>query len=168
MPRWTRRPWVKAVCAGGLLLATGLILGRFSKPSGEFSDFWNRLDRAGPSPAARSLASCPTPKCLTVYVAPWCGYCRAATPSIIALRAYLKKHGVHTDIIVGMDRPKALAAYAKVFGPDTVLDEDGALAQGGVPHFYVTDKSGSLLQEQAGVPQGIADPKEFASLFGLP
>src|SRR5689334_22878006 len=76
----------------------------------------------------QSLASCPTAKCLNVVVAPWCPYCRAATPTIVELRNYLNKNNLATTrVIVGMDKPQALADYAKDFGPDTLLDPGESL-----------------------------------------
>lgn len=114
------------------------------------------------------LSSCSAPKCLTVYVAPWCGYCRAATPAIRTLRVYLADKGVATRVVVGMDQLDALREYAKDFGPDTMLDSGRALAVGGVPHFYVTDASGRLIKEVAGMPSGDVDTPRLAAFFGLP
>ena len=37
-------------------------------------------------PVGQSLAECPTDKCLTVVVAPWCGVCHQVTPDIVRLR----------------------------------------------------------------------------------
>lgn len=114
------------------------------------------------------LSSCPTPKCLTVYVAPWCGYCRASTPQIIALREFLKANNVATRIVVGQDRLSSVRDYAREFGPDTLLDPDNAVAvSGGVPHFYVSDSSGALLKDVPGIPQ-TDDIRLMASYFGLP
>ena len=160
------RPKLSAAVAGGVALIAGIALSVVSKPSGQYSGFWSGV-RSGEA-AGPAFPACPTAKCLDVYVAPWCPHCREATPTILATRDYLKQHGVHTNVIVGLDRLKAMQAYAGVFGPDTLIDQDGALGQGGVPHFYVTDQDGRLLQEEAGYPQGVTDPKEFASLFGLP
>ncbi len=162
-----RSPWPKALAAGAALLAVGMMIGRHSKSgSGQYAGFWSGLTEPSAAPAA--LAACPTPKCLTVYVAPWCPHCRDATPAILTMRDFLNKNNVHTNIIVGLDQPKALAQYAKIFGPDTILDEKGELASGGVPHFFVTDKAGHLLRDQAGVPQDIPDGPTFAALLGLP
>ena len=120
------------------------------------------------SKTGSSLASCPTVKCLTVYVAPWCGYCRAATPLILALRDNLKKLKVDTRIIVGLDEPEPVEAYARAFGPDTMLDLNNSLRLSGVPHFYVSDASGSILKELSGYPSGVETPEEFASVLELP
>ena len=130
----------------------------------------NLPDIALPSLAASEtrVNACPTAKCLTVFVAPWCGYCRAATPAILGLRDFLKGHGVTTRIIVGLDRPESVRAYARDFGPDTLVDTRQAWVLGGVPHFFVSDASGRIVKEVAGVPMGVRDVEEFAGYFGLP
>jgi thiol-disulfide isomerase/thioredoxin len=115
-----------------------------------------------------SLAACPTPKCMTAYVAPWCGYCRQSTPILLALREYLKAHGVTTRFVVGKDRLTALRAYAREFGPDTLLDTEDAFSVSGVPHFFVSDDKGMILREVSGVPMGAESIEQFAAAFGLP
>lgn len=115
-----------------------------------------------------SLAACPTGKCLNVYVAPWCGYCRAATPSILKLREYLNAKGVATRIVVGMDRLAAVKDYAQTFGPATGLDPNNSVGvKGGVPHFFVTDKTGRVLKDVPGFPQA-GSIERLAEFFGLP
>src|SRR5262245_832707 len=94
---------------------------------------------------APSLASCSRPKCLTVYVAPWCGYGRHYTPHIIALRKFLDGKGIPSRVIVGSDSPAAVREYAKTFGEDALLDPAGEMNPGGVPHFYVSDAGGRVL-----------------------
>lgn len=116
-----------------------------------------------------SLAACPTDKCLTIYVAPWCGYCRMATPMILELRKYLKKKDISTRVIIGLDRPEPVAEYAQLFGPGTLMDINGSFPiSGGVPHFFVSDGSGRILKEVAGYPQGLAGAEELAAYFELP
>lgn len=158
-----------------ILLATLLFCGCSGSPGGEFGSFWSGLP-ASPAVEAsafrnaneQELKSCPARRCLTVYIAPWCHYCRSSTPALLALRDYLTPLGVATRFIVGMDKPAALADYASTFGPDTRLDEAGRFVSGGVPHFYVTDNAGRLLKDQAGVPAGEDDPQRLAALLGLP
>ncbi|HAM35865.1 MAG TPA: hypothetical protein DEB40_08500 [Elusimicrobia bacterium] len=116
----------------------------------------------------QSLASCPAAKCLTAYVAPWCGYCRSSTPMLMALRGYLERHGVAMRFIVGKDRLPALRAYAREFGPDTMLDVDDAVAVGGVPHFFVSDQHGVILRQISGVPSSDNPIEDIAASFGLP
>jgi hypothetical protein len=117
-----------------------------------------------------SLASCPARRCLTAYVAPWCHYCRESTPMLIALRDYLRGHGVETRFVVGKDSLPALRGYAQTFGPDTMLDVHDDVEVGGVPHFYVSDDKGFILKDIAGVPAGAAglSLEEVAAAFGLP
>src|SRR4051812_36904899 len=81
-----------------------------------------RLPTLG-GPAGPSLAACPTAKCLTVVVAPWCGVCHAATPEIIKLRRYLDRTGVSSRVVIGQGALADLKEYAAEFGPDALLDE---------------------------------------------
>ncbi len=115
-----------------------------------------------------SLASCPTAKCLTIYVAPWCGYCRAGTPLILALRRHLKERGVATRVVVGMSGLEEIEAYAREFGPDTLLDPEGSYRVAGVPHFIVSNQKGAILRDVAGMPFAIENVADFASYYGLP
>ena len=105
-----------------------------------------------------SLASCGTAKCLTVYVAPWCGYCRSATPLLREMRGALEKKGVESRIVVGLDEESSVRAYAKEFGGGALLDLDRAIDPGGVPHFYISDKQGNIVRHIAGLPP---DPKQL-------
>jgi hypothetical protein len=119
-----------------------------------------------------SLAACAarTRKCLTVYVAPWCHYCRESTPMLIALRAYLGQRGVETRFVVGEAALESLRDYAQVFGPGTLLDVHNEMGVGGVPHFFVSDDKGFILKDIAGIPVGATDLPiaAVAAAFGLP
>lgn len=115
-----------------------------------------------------SLASCPTEKCLNVYLAPWCGYCRAATPAILELREHLKARGVATRVVIGMDKLESVTDYARLFGGETALDPANAVGvSGGVPHFYVTDRAGKILRDVPGMPR-TETVSDLAAFFGLP
>lgn len=105
-----------------------------------------------------SLGACPTERCLTIYVAPWCGYCRAATPMLRDMRVYLRAKGMESWVVVGMDRENALRDYARDFGSDSLLDANRSVeVGGGVPHFFVLDKTGQILRHIAGLPPNPAD-----------
>ena|SRR3989338_5561902 len=146
-------------------LAALMALGACSRSSREQSMPAIKLPTlAGGS--AQSLKSCPTAKCLTVVVAPWCPYCRAATAKITELRNFLKKRNIVSKVVVGTDKPQAVLDYAREFGADTLLDFEGSFAVQGVPHFIVTDSAGSVIKDVPGMPQ-IDDVKELASYFGL-
>jgi thiol-disulfide isomerase/thioredoxin len=95
---------------------------------------------------------CATERCLYVYVAPWCGVCRASTGMLRELAAWLRGRGVEAFTIVGMDRSSRVREYAAEFGQDTLLDPAGrAPIRGGVPQLIVTDKGGRVLERQAGM-----------------
>ena len=115
---------------------------------------------------AESLAKCPTGRCLTVVVAPWCGYCRAATPLLLELRALLKKRGFATRFVVTMDEPRNLREYAAVFGKETLLDENSLIRTRGVPAFLVSDADGTVLRSIAGAPQ-TGDAPAVADYLGF-
>lgn len=114
-----------------------------------------------------SLASCPTAKCLTVLVAPWCGICHHAAPSIVRLRRYLDGIGVASRVVVGAsDDLPAIKEFAAEFGPDALLDEAGAMRARGVPLFLVSDRRGRVLAAVDGFPN-VRGPEEFARALGL-
>jgi len=96
------------------------------------------------------LPDCAAEKCLTVYVTPWCPYCRAASGAIKALRDHLKDDGVPVRVIVGKDDEEKVRSYAAEFGPDTLLDPDAKMTARGVPHFYVSSDGGAVIAEQSG------------------
>lgn len=101
-----------------------------------------------------SLASCPTDRCLTVLVAPWCSVCHGAVPEILALRRWLDAHGVSSRVVVGASADREeIADFAKDFGPDTMLDYEQSLHARSVPLFLVTDRKGRVLKSVGGLPR---------------
>lgn len=113
------------------------------------------------------LPACAKPKCLTVYVAPWCPACRNATGIIKDLQSHLTQVGVDVRVVVGADEENKVRAYASEFGNKTLLDPDKRWSVGGVPHFFVSDQDGGVHFKSAGAWAGIG-PAEFASRLGLP
>lgn len=104
-------------------------------------------------------SACPAPKCLTVYVAPWCGVCRASTGFIKAFTEAMERAGVPARVVVGRDGAAAVADYAREFGPRALLDAEGKVPlAGGVPQFIVTAADGRVLKRQPGVPRIIEPP----------
>ncbi|HXS99293.1 MAG TPA: hypothetical protein VN915_01315, partial [Elusimicrobiota bacterium] len=73
-----------------------------------------------------SLASCPTERCLTILVAPWCGVCRAEAPNFVVLRHFLDSRGISSRVVVGLSDDKAaVLKFAQTFGADALLDTEG-------------------------------------------
>lgn len=109
--------------------------------------------------ASVDWSSCPAAKCLTVYVAPWCGVCRASTGFIKAFVAAMERAGVPARVVVGRGDPGQVAEYARDFGPGALLDAEGKVPlTGGVPQFIVTAQDGRVLKRQPGVPRIIEPP----------
>ncbi|MBI4386991.1 MAG: redoxin family protein [Elusimicrobia bacterium] len=154
-------------------VAIGIFASAFGGCSSRVSSFPDvKLPTIEESQAV-SLGHCPTPKCLTVYIAPWCGYCRASSELLRALRVFLTAKNVTMRIVVGMDQSASVVDYAREFGADTFLDPSGDFKVNGVPHFIVSDASGRILKDSAGAP--LVPPPwsdailaQVASLYGLP
>jgi thiol-disulfide isomerase/thioredoxin len=118
--------------------------------------------------AGPSLASCPTERCLTVLVAPWCGVCRAEAPSFVALRHFLDGHGVSSRIVVGLSGDAAaIKTFAAVFGADTLLDPEGVLSSRATPLLLVSDREGRVLKVVEGYPSQLRGPEELAKFLDL-
>ncbi|MFN7550745.1 MAG: TlpA family protein disulfide reductase [Pseudomonadota bacterium] len=105
-------------------------------------------------PARTVGGACSAERCLTVYLAPWCPSCRRAEPMLAQLRAALARDGLRVDVVVGMDDAAALESYARSLGYPVLLDVDGKVQRDGgvrgVPYFIVTDRSGEVVDRQAG------------------
>jgi thiol-disulfide isomerase/thioredoxin len=118
------------------------------------------------APAGRCLGE---KACLIVYVAPWCGPCKASLPHDLALADLVKGRGVETTFVVGMDAMPKCQEMARAIGREVLVDESGAWARTmgirGVPHFLVTDPGGRVRKHQAGALLG--NPEAFARLLGL-
>lgn len=133
-----------------LVAALAACSGRDSSVAGRLPDV--RLPTLG-GPAGQSLAECPTDKCLTVVVAPWCGVCHRAAPDIVRLRGFLDASGVASRVVVGLDRIDPLREFAAEFGSDALLDAGGAMTPRGVPIFLISDRTGKVLRVVNGFPR---------------
>ena len=107
--------------------------------------------------------------CLVVYVAPWCGPCRASLPGDAALADHIRSKGYETVFVVGMDKPEACLEMTRSLGRPARLDPDGTWAKAagvrGVPHFLVTTPTGKITKRQAGAY--MAPPEQVAPLLGI-
>ena len=115
-----------------------------------------------------SLASCPTDKCLTILVAPWCGVCHANAANFVSLRHYLDAHGVSSRIVVGLSNDSAaIKKFAAEFGADALLDADGALSSRATPLLLVSGRDGRILKVVEGFPSQMRGPDELAKYLDL-
>lgn len=150
-----------------LLLALTLAVSGCSSSEGGGSLPDVRLKTLGGA-TGDSLADCPTDKCLTVLVAPWCGVCHQVTPDVVRLRRYLDEQGVTSRVVVGLASLEEIKPFAANFGPDALLDPDGAFKARGVPLFVTTARGGAVLKTVPGFPRGSGTLGELAAAFGLP
>lgn len=167
MSRPDKLSLISSMRASAALLAAALCLNACG--SGEnASKLPNvRLATLG-GPLGPSLEGCPTEKCLTVVVAPWCGVCHAVTPDIVRLRRYLDSTGISSRVVVGLSDLARIKEFAALYGSDALLDPDGAMSARGVPLFLVTNRKGEVIKRLDGFPRGTSTPQELASFFGLP
>lgn len=110
------------------------------------------LPRLGGGPSV-SLNRCPKPRCLVIYLAPWCPVCRRNADFFLSVQDELEREwDVAARIAVGLSYESDLRKYAEGFGPETLLDLRKSIPVTGVPAFIVTDGSGRVLRQWAGVP----------------
>ena len=142
-----------AACSGGSRLARTLPDARLPTLGGA----------VGPS-----LATCPTDKCLTILVAPWCGVCRAEAPNFVSLRHYLDAHGVSSRVVVGLSNDTAaIKTFASEFGADALLDADGVMSSRSTPLMLVSDRRGRVLKVVEGFPSQLRGPEALAQFLEL-
>jgi thiol-disulfide isomerase/thioredoxin len=95
-------------------------------------------------------------RCVVVIVAPWCPACKAALPIIKGMQKRFEASGRVglKPVITSAEEPK-LEWMAKQIGGQVFLDPQGTLLEkmggGGVPHWYVVDASGKVVEQSAGV-----------------
>lgn len=112
------------------------------------------------------VPECPKARCLTVYLTPWCPYCRRATALVQSLQKELPEKGVAVRVVVGQDDEAKVREYAAQFGAGALLDPDKRWAPNGVPHFFVSDETGGVLATGSGAPEG-ETTVQFAARLGL-
>jgi hypothetical protein len=117
---------------------------------------------------AAPLNTCPTERCVTIAVAPWCSVCRAHAEDIKAFRRYLDERSIQSRVVVGSSKDRvAIAAFALEFGSETQLDPVGALKIPSVPHLILSDREGRVLKRLLGIPAPSSKPTDFAKMLGL-
>ena len=139
-------------------------------PTRVVADSLPRIAADGTPAGDASAGRCGGAKgCLIVYVAPWCGPCKASLPGDRALADFVKDRGIETTFVVGMDAMPRCAEMARSIGREVLVDASGAWARKmnihAVPHFLVTGPDGRVKKRQAGAL--IASPDVVARQLGL-
>ncbi|CAH0533377.1 hypothetical protein VST7929_01243 [Vibrio stylophorae] len=101
-----------------------------------------------------SVGDCEAEKCVMVYLAPWCGTCRAASPMIVQMKAQLEQEGIPMQVVIGNANGSQVQQYAAQFPFNVALDPMGAyshqLENKGVPYFVVFNKKGKRVSDYGG------------------
>lgn len=97
---------------------------------------------------------CSAEKCLTVYLAPWCGACKSLTPMIVDLNSQMETDGIPFTIVVGADTPAKILDYAGTYPLPVVMDLESkykkAASINNYPTFIVTNKKGQVIKRYKG------------------
>ena len=162
-------PSGRAVLFGLFAIAAGAFLVMRS-PTKLAASSLPRLAADGTPAGDAAAEKCGGAKgCLIVYVAPWCGPCKASLPGDRALADLEKPRDRQTTFVVGMDAMPKCAEMARAIGREVLVDASGAWARKmsirGVPTFLVTGPDGSVRKRQAGAL--IASPDVVARHLGL-
>lgn len=162
-----RSPWTIALLVLGVLAA----FLWFRRPSYLPAVPLTSASAEGVSdgPSALPIRCTGSSGCLVVYVAPWCGPCRASLPGDIALADHIKGKGWETIFVVGMDDVRACLEMTKSIGRPARIDSERKWARAagvrGVPYFLVTTPTGRIVKRQAGAY--LAPPETVAQLLGI-
>ena len=94
-------------------------------------------------------------KCVIVYVAPWCYYCKKALGLINILEEkWADSETIDFIIIIGLDREKNLRNMADKMQGEIYFDPRGnagrQLGGRGVPHWYVLNSDNKVLKHFGG------------------
>lgn len=114
-------------------------------------------------------ADCLTkPKCVFVYVAPWCPACHATRPTIQALATEWKSASdIGITVVVGKDEPAKLRETAAQFEQGAFLDLDGSFHKSakveGVPYWLVVESS-KITKRMAGGFPNVASARHYLGL----
>ncbi|MFN0063144.1 MAG: TlpA family protein disulfide reductase [Myxococcaceae bacterium] len=97
-----------------------------------------------------------TPRCLVVYLSPWCPTCQKAGPLLKELRSrFHQSPKLGVKAVVGLDQASRLETYASNLGSPTFVDGDDAFYKSaglsGVPGFLVLDPKGRVLERFSGL-----------------
>jgi len=108
------------------------------------------------------------PKCIVVYLAPWCPHCtRTAGLAKELVAQFTSSSDVGMMAFVGMDQPEANEKFAASIGDYSFVDNDGEVRKEfkvrGVPSWFVMNDRGKVLKKFSGSP----NPATVASISYL-
>ena len=100
------------------------------------------------------------PTCVVVYMAPWCGYCKRAVPTVKELaKLWVDDPDRGIKAVVGSGRGNQNYVMALALSPEVYVSIDATqslyrelqnLGFKGVPHWYRIDEQGHIAADVAG------------------
>ena len=132
------------------LLALVLVVGYFMvvRPTPMPLTRLEYYDQTTPEQQSLKQLSCLKNRCLMIYVAPWCPACRSSNPAFISAVEQLEARGIATFVVIGLDKPEALKAYAANFPFPVYLDQKKTffkeLGASRVPYAAVWEPGGKI------------------------
>lgn len=109
------------------------------------------------------LNSCPTERCVGVYLVPWCSYCTQLMPVIHDLPEKAWRRGMSACAIVGHAPMEQLRDYATRHSLSPLYDVEGVIPINSYPTMFLFDKSGTIQKTVSGIyreESGFLSPPE--------
>lgn len=97
------------------------------------------------------LTSCPTDRCIGVYLVPWCSYCTQLMPVVHELPEKAWRRGMSACSVVGRGPLELLRDYATRHSLTPVFDIDGVIPVDSYPTVFLFDKSGTIQKSVSGI-----------------
>ncbi len=97
------------------------------------------------------LTSCPTERCVGVYLVPWCSFCTQLMPVVHELPEKAWRRGLSACAILGNAPQEQLSDYATRHSLRPLYDVDGVIPVSAYPTMFLFDKSGTMQKTVSGI-----------------
>lgn len=102
------------------------------------------------------------PKCVLVYLAPWCPYCHNGIPVIQALQTKFKDSpDVGLIVVIGSDQLEKLETMASLIGPHTFVDPQKTVSKAigveSLPTWVVISSKRKIVNRVSGINMNVND-----------
>jgi thiol-disulfide isomerase/thioredoxin len=99
-------------------------------------------------------------RCLVVYLAPWCPYCKRSVPIVQKLQERWEGDEIGIVAVIGADSSENIQAMAKTVGEGSYVDLDQSFGKQmgvkGVPAWFLMNDRGEVLTSFSGAPADVS------------